>query len=118
VSEFLAIQSTVGYSLWVTVIAASGVVLGAIYMLHLTAKLIFGPVRQPAEVTGTPPDLGGRELLALAPLAVLVIVLGVMPNTVLKSIETPVAALVSPQPTRNAGTIVVEAPAMTAAPVN
>lgn len=119
VSEFLAIQSTVSYSLWVTVIAASGVVLGAIYMLHLTAKLIFGPERQPAEVTGTPGDLTGRELLALAPLAVLVIVLGVMPNMVLKSIETPVAALLSPQqPTRNAGTVIVEAPVATVAPVN
>jgi NADH-quinone oxidoreductase subunit M len=119
VSEFLAIQSTVSYSLWVTVIAASGVVLGAIYMLHLTAKLIFGPARQPAEVVGTPGDLTGRELLALAPLAVLVIVLGVMPNMVLKSIESPVAAIFSPQqPTRNAGTIVVEAPAVTVVPVN
>jgi NADH-quinone oxidoreductase subunit M len=118
VSEFLSILSTVGYSLWVTVIAASGVVLGAVYMLHLTAKLIFGPVRQPAEIIGTPGDLSGRELLAVVPLAVLVIVLGVMPNLVLESIKTPVAAIMAPEPVRNAGTIVVEAPIVSAAPLN
>lgn len=106
VSEFLAILSplSAGYSLWVTVIAASGVVLGAIYMLHLTAKLIFGPVVLPAEA-GTPngvvfdkgviPDLNRRELAALLPLAALVLALGVMPNVVLDSIKGPVAAAMS-----------------------
>ncbi len=117
VSEFLSIQSTVSYSLWVTAIAASGVVLGAIYMLHLTAKLIFGPARQPAEVIGTPGDLSGRELLALVPLATLVIVLGVMPNTVLNSIRDPIASIMTrPQP--SAGTVIVEAPAVTSAGMN
>lgn len=120
VSEFLSIQATLGggRSVWVTVIAASGVMLGAIYMLHLTAKLIFGPARQPAEIIGTPGDLSGRELLALAPLAALVFILGVMPNLVLDSVKGPVAAIYSPEPVRNAGTVVVEAPVVTVAPVN
>ena len=104
-SEFLSIQSTLaaGYSVWVTVIAATGVVLGAIYMLHLTAKLIFGPEVIPAETTMpsdtatmvavTPrrvPDLNRRELTALLPLAALVLILGVHPNAVLDSIKAPV----------------------------
>lgn len=118
VSEFLAILSTVSYSLWVTFLAASGVVLGAIYMLHLTAKLIFGPARQPAEIVGTPGDLNGRELAALVPLAALVIILGVMPNLVLSSIEKPIASIFSPEPVRNPGTVVVEAPSLTASGLN
>ena len=96
VSEFLAIQSTVAARLpmLVTILATSGVVLGAVYMLHLTAKLIFGPARQPE--TGTVmPDLTGREIGALLPLAVLVLALGVGPNVVLNSIKAPVAAIMS-----------------------
>ncbi len=120
VSEFLSIQATLGggRSMWVTVIAASGVVLGAIYMLHLTAKLIFGPVKQPAEVVGTPGDLGGRELMAVIPLAVLVLVLGVMPNLVLDSIKSPIAAIFDPQPVRSSGTTVAEAPVASVTPLN
>lgn len=120
VSEFLAIQSTLGggRSLWVTVIAATGVVLGAIYMLHMTAKLVFGPVRQPKDVVGTPPDLSGREVFALVPLAALVLVLGVIPNLVLNSVRDPVASIVTPTSTRNAGTVVVEVPAVSNAGLN
>lgn len=118
VSEFLAIQSTVSYSLWVTVIAASGVVLGAIYMLHLTAKLIFGPVKQPDEAERVLTDLSGRELFALAPLAALVILLGVMPNKVLDSIQTPVAKIMSPEPARTVKIQLVESPIVSAEPVN
>ena len=97
VSEFLAILSTRAANLpmLVTLMAASGVVLGAIYMLHLTAKLIFGPARQPADVAGLMPDLNGREVLAILPLAILVIALGVQPNWVLNSIKAPVTAIMS-----------------------
>jgi NADH-quinone oxidoreductase subunit M len=98
VSEFLAIQSTVAARLpiLVTILATSGVVLGAVYMLHLTGKLIFGPAKQPADVMGIIPDLNAREMSALIPLAILVLVLGVQPNVVLDSIKTPVAALMNP----------------------
>jgi NADH-quinone oxidoreductase subunit M len=99
VSEFLAILSTVSAQprvpFLVTVMAASGVVLGAVYMLHLTAKLIFGPSKQPVEATGHIPDLNGREVLSVLPLALLVIVLGVRPNFVFDSIKGPVALLMS-----------------------
>lgn len=100
VSEFLAILSTVSAQprvpMLVTVMAASGVVLGAVYMLHLTAKLIFGPARQPVETSGPISDLSAREIASILPLAILVIALGVRPNWVLKSIEGPVASLMTP----------------------
>lgn len=97
VSEFLAILSTraAGLSMWATVLAASGIVLGAIYMLFLTGRLIFGPVKQPEAVVGTPGDLNWRELGAVLPLAAAVLILGVMPNLVLKSIEPAIARTMS-----------------------
>jgi NADH-quinone oxidoreductase subunit M len=77
-------------------IVATTIVLGAIYMLHLTARFIFGPARQPLEVAGDRPDLSGRELAALLPLAALVLFLGVRPQPVLDSVAGPAVALSRP----------------------
>jgi NADH-quinone oxidoreductase subunit M len=83
-------------------LAATGVVLGAVYMLHLTACVLFGPLKIPAghahhqhdakhdaSDDELPADLNGREIAILTPLAVLVIVLGVLPSPVLRSMEAP-----------------------------
>lgn len=93
VSEFLSILSTraAGLSMWATVLAASGIVLGAVYMLFLTGKLIFGPAKQPEAVTHTPGDLNWRELGATLPLAAAVLILGFQPNLVLESIKPSIA---------------------------
>jgi len=101
VSEFLSLQSIMlapHLGLTVTLLAATSLVLGAIYMLHLLARLLFGPVRVPVDTAPDRPDLSGREILALAPLAILVIALGVMPGPVLDSLREPVAGLVRPLP--------------------
>ena len=79
-------------------IAAIGIVLGAVYMLHLVQSVMFGPLKTPIHAeqgddAATPGDLNWREIAILAPLAVVVIVLGVAPNIVLKTIEAPVAKL-------------------------
>lgn len=117
VSEFLAILSTraAGLSMWATVLAASGIVLGAIYMLFLTGKLIFGPVKQPEDVKGTPGDLTGRELCATLPLAAAVLILGFMPNLVLRSSEPAVARTMARG--APAGGVVVIAPTANAVAV-
>jgi NADH-quinone oxidoreductase subunit M len=97
------------------IFAALGVVLGAIYMLHMVARLVFGPLKlpethhhdasQPEAATSkvVSHDLNGREVMILTPLAVLVIVLGVFPTPLLKSIQpsvqlarTPVATATLP----------------------
>lgn len=88
VSEFLTLQGTfisqqlgMGYA----IAAAAGVILSAIYMLHLVAKVFFGPLVLPEGTTAR--DLCGREISLLAPLAVLVLVLGVQPGLVLNSVR-------------------------------
>jgi NADH-quinone oxidoreductase subunit M len=65
----------------ISVIAVSGVVLGAWYMLWLIQRVFFGPMREPS--TGDRHevhDLSGREILALLPLAVLVFWIGIYPQ--------------------------------------
>ncbi|MEM7808372.1 MAG: NADH-quinone oxidoreductase subunit M [Planctomycetota bacterium] len=92
--------------------AALGVVLGAIYMLHMVAKLVFGPLKLPTtghpadETPGKSLDLNPRAGAILTPLAVLVIVLGVFPSPLLQSVTPDVQAARSPE----AATMVVETP--------
>jgi NADH-quinone oxidoreductase subunit M len=96
------------------VLAATGVVLGAIYMLHMTARVIFGPLKVPghhtAGDTSAPDhedhahdphissvnDINGREVAILVPIAVVCILLGVVPNGVMKSILKPVQQIQQP----------------------
>ena len=65
----------------------AGIVLAAIYILWMYQRTMTGPVRD--EVQGMP-DLRPRELLAVAPLIVLLIVLGVYPKPVLDIINPAV----------------------------
>jgi NADH-quinone oxidoreductase subunit M len=104
VSEFLTILGafTSGHlGIVYGVIAATGIVLGALYMLQFAARLVFGPLAYPGlgepheapqtvhpkYVPGT--DITGREVLVLTPLAIAVVVLGVFPTPVLHALERP-----------------------------
>jgi len=58
--------------------AAIGVVLGAVYMLMVVEKIFLGPVTR--EENKDLPDVNNRELVALAPLAMMVFVIGLFPD--------------------------------------
>jgi NADH-quinone oxidoreductase subunit M len=60
------------------VAATFGVVLAAVYMLGAVQKMFFGPITNPKNKGLN--DLNVRETLALAPLIVLVFVIGLFPN--------------------------------------
>ena len=71
----------------VAILAVTGVVLGAWYMLSLVRRVFFGEVKEPtytpsSESTPHPPsgDLCWREVAALVPLAVFVVWIGVQPR--------------------------------------
>jgi NADH-quinone oxidoreductase subunit M len=72
----------------VSVLAVSGVVLGAWYMLWLVQRVFFGPLREPVH-EGEPPvrDLSFREIAALAPLVVFIFWIGLQPSFFLKPME-------------------------------
>jgi len=68
------------------VLGATGILLGAIYMLYVAGAVLFGPLREPP---GTPDlsagltrDLTPREVAILAPLAAACVLLGVAPRIV------------------------------------
>jgi len=66
----------------IAVLAVSGVVLGAWYMLWLVQRVFFGPLHEPAHDPAHPPvrDLCAREIAALAPLAVMMLWIGLYPK--------------------------------------
>ncbi|MCH7725485.1 MAG: NADH-quinone oxidoreductase subunit M, partial [Planctomycetes bacterium] len=65
----------------IAVLALSGVVLGAWYMLWLVQRVFFGPLREPKTEEDEPVrDLSRREVAALVPLAVLVLWIGLWPK--------------------------------------
>ncbi len=87
VSEILVLISAFDYAPWAGAVAVSGIVLAAIYVLWLYQRVMTGPT--PEHVTtalaerGGRPDLGARELGAVVPLVVALVVLGFYPAPLL-----------------------------------
>jgi NADH-quinone oxidoreductase subunit M len=86
VSEFMSIMG--GYEAFPVqgVLAALGIVLSAMYLLYMLARVIFGPIERPAyqEVA----DAGRIEMAAVVPLAVLLVLLGILPGLLI-SVQRP-----------------------------
>jgi len=92
VGEFLILIGVFAASPAFAVGAAVGIVLGAAYLLWMLQRVIFGTL--PEQYAGLR-DLSALELLALAPLVVLTIWIGVAPRPFLAVIESAVPALLS-----------------------
>jgi NADH-quinone oxidoreductase subunit M len=73
--------------------AATGVVLGATYMLRFARSLVFDDSSLPGRLET---DLTGRELAALAPLLLLVLWIGVRPATWMDVADRTVQGLARP----------------------
>src|SRR5262249_55360534 len=70
------------------VIATSGIILGAWYLLTMVRRVFFGPVKEPEhDGHGPVQDLNGRELAALVPIALVCVWLGTYPQPVLDSFQ-------------------------------
>jgi NADH-quinone oxidoreductase subunit M len=89
VSEFLVLVGTFTRHKGLAVLATTGIVLAAIYVLYLYQRTFQGPVR---ESVAKFRDLNAREVFAVAPLIALIIFLGVYPKPVLDVINPAVKA--------------------------
>jgi NADH-quinone oxidoreductase subunit M len=88
VSEFLVLVGTFSRYKLPAILATSGIILAAIYILWMYQRTMNGPVGD--GVAGMK-DLKMRELLAVAPLVVLIIGVGVYPKPVLDIINPAVS---------------------------
>ncbi|RRQ52240.1 NADH-quinone oxidoreductase subunit M [Sphingorhabdus wooponensis] len=92
VGEFLSLAGAYKVSTWATFIATTGIILGAGYMLYLYRRIAFGP--QVNADAAAMSDVNGREMWLLAPIAVVVLWMGVYPETFLAPIRRDVATIV------------------------
>jgi NADH-quinone oxidoreductase subunit M len=92
VGEFLALMGAFRVDTTVALLAATGVVLGAAYMLVLYRRVVFGPVTNPD--AATMPDLTWKEKVNFLPLAVLVLWLGIFPGVVMDKTQASVDKLI------------------------
>ena len=99
VGEFLVLIGAYRVYPVAAVIATTGVVLAAVYLLWALQRVIFNP-HNPAE-TGPVKDLDRREMIVMAAFAVAILWLGIAPAPVLRRLEGPAARVVE-QVTRDA----------------
>jgi len=90
VGEFLTMLGAFQPHLRLVVVASTGIVLGAIYLVWMFQRVMHG--RPATNLVADPRDLTRREALVLVPLAIAIVWIGVMPNTLLGRMETSVAA--------------------------
>ncbi len=93
VGEFLSLLGAFQVNTAVAAFAASGLILGATYMLMLYRRVVFG--EQVNADAAKMPDIGPREIGMLAPLAILVIWLGVFPGVITDRTGASVEKLVN-----------------------
>jgi NADH-quinone oxidoreductase subunit M len=88
VGEFLIMLGA--FARWpaATAVAASGVVLAAVYMLWMYQRVMFGPLANPENENVR--DLSMREIAVFAPLLVLILVMGVYPEPFHRRMEPAV----------------------------
>lgn len=75
---------------WVALIAASGLIIGAWYMLWLYQRIFFNPVN--ARWNGIR-ELGLREIITFLPMVILIFWIGLYPNSMLDYMHVSVAHL-------------------------
>ena len=92
VSEFLVLAGTFTRYPIVAVIATTGIVLAALYILLMYQRTMTGPVREGVEGM---PDLRVREVVAIAPVIAIIIALGFFPQPVLNVINPSVEQTMS-----------------------
>ncbi len=92
VGEFLILLGAFQSARWWAIIAATGVILAALYLLWAYQRVFHGKAEGE---NATMADLRFSEFLAIGPLLVLIVFLGVYPKPMLERIEPSVDALVA-----------------------
>ena len=92
VSEFLVLIGTFQVRPWVALVAATGVIFAAYYMLPMVQTMAFNKLDRPAN--RAIPDLGAREIAILLPLVVVILWIGIYPRPFLDRMEPAAVRLV------------------------
>jgi NADH-quinone oxidoreductase subunit M len=92
VGEFMALLGTFRVNTWVASLAATGMILGAAYMLWLYRRVIFGKLVKSELMSIL--DLSPREIAIFAPLALIVFWMGIYPSSFLDPMHATIVHLI------------------------
>ncbi len=98
VGEVLVLVGAFAADPWIGFAAVPGAMLAAAYMLRLLQRVTWG---EPSAFKPAWKDLGPREWVTLAPLAVLVLVIGLAPAPAIRIIEPSIERTLSSMKSRN-----------------
>ena len=93
VAEFLALIGAYQANSWVGLVATTGVILSAAYMLYLYRRVAYGKAAAPD--AAAMPDLSKRELWILAPLAGAVLWMGIYPESFMAPMRRDVGVVLA-----------------------
>jgi len=100
VGEFLILLGAFRSVKLYGILATAGVVLGAVYMLWMFQRVMFGEITR--EENGKVKDLGGREILILCCVVFFIVLMGVYPKMFFKKMDTSVEGFLNFVKERNA----------------
>jgi NADH-quinone oxidoreductase subunit M len=99
---------------WYAAIAAIGMVFAAMYLLIMVGKVVFGPLKEPAQGgehhSVLPADLTWREIGVLAPLAVFCLYMGFQPAVFTDAMDPAIEQMLAAYPEKVTEVRMVEAP--------
>ena len=93
VGEFLSLVGAYEAHSWVAFVATTGVILGAAYMLYLYWRVAYGKLDKPD--VAAMPDLNKRELAMLGSIAIVVMWMGVYPESFMAPMRNDVGTLLA-----------------------
>jgi NADH-quinone oxidoreductase subunit M len=103
IGEFLVLAGAFLANTWVAALAATGLILGAAYMLMLYRRVIFGKLEH--DDLKSISDLTWREAAIFTPLVFLVLWMGIYPASFLDGIQPAVAEVLSRAPVSTASSL-------------
>lgn len=92
IGEFLILLGAFEYNYIYAIFATTGVVLGATYMLWMIKRVFFGEVSEGLKALNLK-DLSIKESLSLAPLVILIFVMGLFPNLFIQYTKSSLESL-------------------------
>jgi NADH-quinone oxidoreductase subunit M len=108
VGEFLVLIGSFESNLrWYTIVASSGVILSAVYMLWVFQRVMFGEVTNPKNKSLE--DLNAREIAIMVPLVILIFVMGIYPKPFIDKMAPSIDKMIQMSKVKQVATI--QAPA-------
>lgn len=105
VGEFLVIVGSLQVNFWLSLLGGMGMILGAVYMLYLYRRVVFGRLTKPDLMSIL--DLSPREWAVFAPLIVLTLWMGIYPSSFTSFFDASVNTLVQNHANALANTVKV-----------